>query len=185
METMSQTWSDNVLMYAIGVWALVVVLGVVLGVKEKITVFRNYNDLAIVFILGYIGPVALPYLIGSLVGLVIEIKPEYQKTTLYALMAAIEIPIIFWFIIRAYKDNNSVWKTALALVTKTTLAVLFLLNLWSFVSPAGETAAKRAKVRRSALAWLLMLTPLIYALVRDHEGFFDPGRALRKKGYQV
>lgn len=58
MDAGTHTWTEYVFnVYTLIGWLLIVVTGAVLGYKEKITVFRNYNDLGLVFLLG-IWPIA-------------------------------------------------------------------------------------------------------------------------------
>jgi len=49
-----------------------------------------------------------------------------------------------------------------------------------FISPSGKTAQEKRKSRASALAWLLLLTPLILGLVRDKKGIMNPESVLSR-----
>lgn len=150
-------------------WFILVILGVFAGWAEKITVFRNYDDLALVFFCG-----------GSLVAAFFFMLMFGGKdSSLFGIGAAMISLLVggglaIYSIIRTWKDNPSLIRFPLALITKLTLAGLFLINLIDLLSPSGKTQTQRAKSRASALAFLVILTPIIFRLVRDKEGTFAP-----------
>lgn len=148
-------------------WGLVVLVGIVLGFTEKVIIFRNYNDLGLVFLAGVsliIGPLMMVLTRGESLSIIIV------GLSLIALAGG----LLIYLIVRTFVDNRSIVLSILALVTKLTLSVLFLFNVVSLLSPSGKTQAQRAKSRGSALLWLIFLTPLIIRLVRDKEGVFCP-----------
>ena len=62
MESSVHAWPDWIFnVYTLIAWIIVVVLGVIMGIKEKIVVFRDYNDLGLVFLLGLV-PIVLMYI---------------------------------------------------------------------------------------------------------------------------
>jgi MFS-type transporter involved in bile tolerance (Atg22 family) len=179
MEPNAQAWTEYVFnIYTLIGLLLIVILGVVLGYKEKITVFRNYNDLGLVFLLGLWPIVASKF--GMLLGGLLKTQTQENVALVFTVLS--EIALALWIITRTYIDNDSVWKTALSLITKITLSFLFVFNVLEFITPSGKTSAKRAQARRSALTWLLILTPVVYALVRNKEGFFNPKSILERRG---
>lgn len=75
-----------------------------------------------------------------------------------------------------YVDNNChLFKTILSLFTKFPLAIIWVLNMLSVLSPGGRTAAERRRNRGSSLIILTILTPIMSALVVEREGsLFNP-----------
>jgi hypothetical protein len=63
METISGSWLT---LLVIG-WLAIVILGAVLGVKQRLTVFRNYNDLGLAFLIT-LSPLVLGYIFSFVTG---------------------------------------------------------------------------------------------------------------------
>lgn len=159
--------NDDYLGYVLMIWGGIVVLGVILGWNEKIVVFRNYNDLAIVFASGIC-------IYGAFLVAFGFASNSNSMATLSISLVVLSIGLVCYLIIRTFLDNRSILGTLLALVTKLTLSILFLFNLLSLLSPSGKTQAQRAKGRASALVWLIVITPVIHRLVREPAGIFCP-----------
>jgi hypothetical protein len=157
-------------------WLIVVIIGVVLGFKQKITVFRDYNDLGLVFLIG-LSPIVLTYLFSFVGG-------EQEKIAI-TFIILIEAVLFLWIVIRTFKDNPNVLGTLVALITKISLSVLFIINFLAFVSPQGKNYSERAKSRRNALAILLIVAPLVFGLVKNKKGIFNPEQALARRGVGV
>jgi len=153
--------------YAIIAFAGVILLGVVLGFKQTITVFRDYNDLAIVFFSGVL-------LFWTIV--ISSSKNSLSDMHLMlGVMLIASVALMIYLIFRTFVDNQySIWKTPIALITKLTLSTLFLFNLMSLLSPSGKTQSQRARNKANAVIWLMMLTPVIYGLVKNKTGIFMP-----------
>ena len=99
MEIDFQSWTGWIFnIYTLIAWIVIVVLGVILGIKKKITIFRDYNDLGLVFLMGLV-PIVLIYLF-SLVG-------ENQKHIGTIFIIAIETALFIWIIIRTLQDNRN------------------------------------------------------------------------------
>ena len=62
-----ETFSGSYLTLLLIGWLAIVVLGAILGVKQRITVFRNYNDLGLAFLVT-LSPVALFYIFSFVTG---------------------------------------------------------------------------------------------------------------------
>lgn len=135
----------------------IVVVGVILGLKSKITVFRNYSDLALCF--------GIPVLVLLELALAAGLGPKGNVPILVfvALAVCALLVMIIW---RTWSDNRNPVGFLIALVTKLPLAILFVLSVVDFVAPKG-TSVQRASARRRGFITLLLLTPLIYGLVRD------------------
>ena len=86
-----------------------------------------------------------------------------------------ELGVIATIIFRTFQDNN-IFGGVIALITKIPLSLLFVINALSFINPSGETPSAERKARRGAFTWLLFLTPITVALVRDKKGLFNPER---------
>lgn len=158
----SRDWSP--LFWGIAIaWLAIVVAGVIAGWNEKIVVFRNFDDLAMMFFMLVI-PLCLVW-IG-----------DYG-----AMLATLAFScLLVWVSIRTWKDQSprSIWAFCLALITKLSLGILFVNSLWSAISPGGKTQLARARTRASAIAMLALLSPIVLRLVRDHEGIWSPRHLL-------
>jgi len=169
METFPGSWLTLVL---IG-WLAIVVLGAILGVKQRLTVFRNYNDLGLAFLVT-LSPLVLGYIFSFVTG-------GMDKLAIYAIVG-VEALLLGWLVIRTFQDNNSLVLTLVAFVTKISLSFLFIINFLNFVAPRGETMARRASVRHIALTFLLVVTPMVFTLVKKPEGLFNPRRVMEYRG---
>jgi hypothetical protein len=177
MEATVQAWPDWIFnVYTLIAWIIAVVLGVIMGIKERIVIFRDYNDLGLVFLIGLV-PIVLMYLFA--------LTSEASKNVAFMFTAIAELIVFLWLVIRTFKDNSNPAYGILALVTKISLSVLFIINLLDFVTPAGKTSSKRASSRRKGFAFLLFLTPIVFTLVRNKTGIFNPERTLARRGIGV
>jgi hypothetical protein len=150
-------------------WLAIVIVGVVAGFSEKIVVFRNYNDLVLVFGIGLVWTIGLSalFMVGS------------RSAVIFACVLCVTGIFLALVVVgRTLVDNLSIWAFPLALITKLSLASVFLLNLTTFISPKGNTYADRARAHASAFGVLLLLTPIVYRLVRDKTGFLAPSDVL-------
>jgi hypothetical protein len=152
---------------------MVVLVGVVLGFGErrKIVIYSNYDDLFQTFLVPALATLSVLFLSGgfplALLG--------------YALL--IGCVAIFGLIVgRTFRSNEgSLWKAALAMITKFPLAFLWVLQIISLINPRGQTFLRRAQNRASALLILTLLTPIVAALVAEKTGLFSPRELMRGK----
>jgi hypothetical protein len=168
-EKMEGNWE-----YIAAAYLILVIVGVILGLSQKITVYRNFNDLTLCF-----ATILVPEVFIQISSF---FSTEFLQKFIVILMVVIEIGLILYIAYQTYIDNKDILSTAIAFFTKIPLAVLFILNLLEFVAPSGKTYKERMKNRKGALAWLLLLTPLIYSLVRDKEGVFNPFKYVKSRG---
>jgi hypothetical protein len=113
---------------------------------------------------------------------VFSLVKENQKHIGILFIIAIEAALVIWILIRTLQDNRNPIKTVIALISKLSLSVLFIINFLNFVAPEGKTMAKRASKRHIALAFFVVLAPLVFALVKNKEGLFNPQKSLRYRG---
>ena len=165
--------SKDVLGYVLMIWGFIVLLGVILGWNERIVVYRNYNDLAIVFASGVSTYCA--FLVGFSFA-----STSNSMAMLSVSLVVVSISLIIYLTVRTFLDNRSLLWTLVALVTKITLSILFLFNLLSLLSPSGKTQRERSRDRSSALFWLVVITPVVYRLVRQPVGVFCPKDVFNK-----
>lgn len=149
------------------VWLVAVLTGVVTGWRQGIVVFRNYDDLALVFFAG-------ASLLGAFYVIALSSGGGWVRPAVLGLLLLTAVVCSIVIAIRTWIDNRNPLWFAVALVTKVSLAAIFLIHLASLISPEGRTGAQRAKRRASALGWLVLITPVIVRLVRDHEGIWTP-----------
>lgn len=135
-------------------------IGILLGLQEKIVVYRNYDDLCIVFAAAVL---PLPFLL------------LYSITTnqiiIYAFIFT-ELALIFWIIYRSYMDNNgNIFSTFLSLYTKIPLSILFIFKLFSLL----EYFSKSEQKREGGFSFipLIILTPLILKLIKHKNGVIN------------
>jgi hypothetical protein len=180
MEEAPIAWADYVFITSLLLFLAVVVCGVVMGLKKKATIYRNYTDLFIVF-LASLAPVGFYYL-GMLAA-----SPEQKSAGQFVvyLFVAVEAGLLLWIFWRTLQDNGNFFLALLAFLTKVPLAVLFIFNLIAFIAPTGKTASDRASSRRVGLIVLMLVAPLVLALVREQEGLFNLKRTLARRGIGV
>lgn len=148
---------------AIAVALAITITGSILGLKERVVIFRNYDDLGLVFL------VVAPLCIG------------FITQILWILIPAIVsgVGLCVWLTWRTWQDNGSAWKVLVALPTKLVLSVLFIAFVWELLSPSGKTQLARAKQRGTAAAILAVITPVIYRLVKEKVGVLVPRDVLK------
>lgn len=146
------------LLYIYGVWC---------GAKEKLVVYRNYNDIMLVGLL-----VIIPIIAISVIYNTSEAK-QFHGTVLYV---ALTLEALFILIItgRTWNDNSGILSTALAIYVKLPTGILFFFHLYNIFS--GD---KRSS-RRSSAFWTLMMLPLLYALVKDKKTGFIPKSGMKR-----
>jgi hypothetical protein len=137
---------------------MICIIGCTLGVKEKIVIFRNYDDLGLVFL------AVVPLFIGFITAIGWILIPSVLASA----------TICLWLLVRTWQDNGSVWKVMIALPTKLALSILFIAFVWDLLAPSGRTQGARAKQRGIAAAVLTVLTPILYYLVKDKTGVLAP-----------
>lgn len=169
--TQQQKDSDRdgaILAAVLACWFVIVCTGCVAGWGERIVVFRNYDDLALVFFVGF------SICVGLLLSFHLGNFGKWVSYTIIGISVAISVGLVLTTIIRTWSDNPSWWKFALALITKISLAALFLFYLVQLISPGGKSQAQRGRNRASALGMLILLAPVVYSLVRDKTGIWAP-----------
>jgi len=154
--------------YALFAILITAILGIILGLTKTITVFRDFNDLGLVFLF-----VCAPFFFVPLAGF---FNAQQLKKILVYLLLAIEAGIFIFIIIRTFQDNHNPIFWLFALITKIPLSLIFILNVLTLINPSGKTGAKRSSSRAGSLTGLLFLMPLVMGLVRERKGFFNPER---------
>lgn len=154
--------------FLLAVACIVVIYGIVQGWGDdrKIVVFKDYDDLGLTFLVPASG-IAVIY-VFSFFGA----SESIGKYLAWAVM----LWVLSKLAVNTYALNdNDLKKTALALVTKLPLAIVWVLNLIQVINPSGKTAAQRSSSRGSALVMLAIMTPIIGKLVVDRSGsYFNP-----------
>jgi hypothetical protein len=132
-----------------------IVVGIFLGLSGRAVVFRDYDDLALVFACG----------VCTIVGLCIS---DARFISLSLLLLGLGLALAT--IARTGRDNGFLL-LPIILVTKIALSVLWIFYVIQAVNPGGKTTLERSRQRGAALLVLAILTPLVARLVRNHEGF--------------
>lgn len=164
----SEAKHNNSLGLIIVTWLLTVVAGCFAGWKKKIVVFRDYNDLALVFF------AALVLVIGFILMAGFADGSQSSGIAIVATTACAFLALCGIVVVRTWQDNRSLWAVPLALITKLSLAGLFLVSLAELISPGGKTLLERSRRRSFALGALVLLAPIVHGLVRDKKGIWAP-----------
>lgn len=137
-----------VLLYALGIW---------LGAKGKVVVYRNYYDVMLVAGL-YLLPVLMTpaFILLSGKGDVNELNGG-----LFIVLLVLEGLLLLFILVRTVLDNLNPLKALLALYVKIPTALFFSFNLYeSFTAKSGRS-------RRKSIFWTVFMVPVIHALVQD------------------
>lgn len=137
-------------------WLIVVSMGIGLGLRERVVVFRDAADY------GWVLAVAA-FMLGALVF-------SNSRLLLLVCLGGAGVALL-GLSLRTAVDNPSPWRFAIALVTKLTLSILLIGALKDALNPAGESAQKREHKRQSGILWLVVLVPLVWRLTRDKPSF--------------
>lgn len=137
------------------------IFGIILGLKNKIVVFRNYDDLWIVF-LSIIIPFVFFFVYAALPSRIVIISG-----------CITEILLLVNILYRTFEDNDrNILKTILALYTKLPLSFLFIFQFVSYLENISKPAYKRSNGLVNIIS-ILCLTPLILKLVKNKKGLFN------------
>lgn len=145
-----------ILTYFLGIW---------MGTTERLVIYRNYYDVLVVGLL-YVIPITAFSFAALLGG---DDTREGVGAAVVALALGLEAVVFVIILARAWRDNPNPLKALLALYVKIPTAVLFLNALF------GAFDRRKAKDRRRSVLWLILMTPLIHALVRDKKTGRLPG----------
>lgn len=146
-----------VLLYALGIW---------LGAKGKVVVYRNYYDVMLVAGL-YLLPVLMTPAFILLSG-----KGEVSELNggLFIVLLVLEGLLLLFILARTVMDNLNPLKAVLALYVKIPTALFFSFNLYeSFTAKSGRS-------RRKSIFWTVFMVPVIHALVQDKKAGKLPTR---------
>lgn len=173
-DSSSDTGVQVLVTFLVVAWIAIVATGGVAGWRQSIVVFRNFDDLAMVFFLG-LDAIAAFYLVAGL-------GSDYKW--LVGALLILALGAFLWLFMtlvrRTWTDNPSAGWFLIALVTKLSLAILFLLNLVELVTPSGKTQVQRSRNRAAAIGVLMIITPIVYRLVRDKQGIWAPRDLLNR-----
>lgn len=151
---------------------LIVIYGIVKGWGDNrsIIIFKNYDDLGLTFLVP--ASFILLVYISSAIGL---------HTIIGIFVASVVSLWIFSMLIKNTFEDNSreLSKTVLALITKMSLSVVWVLSLVQVLNPSGE-GGRRTRNRGKALVILTLLTPIIGMVVVEKSGsHFNPRNWIR------
>ena len=128
--------------YALIAFGLVVLTGIILGAAKKITVYRDFAD-ATTVVTSMAGPVAVVLLAGFF-----NLKqgtPAYVAGKWIGLV--VEVFLVLSTAVGTWRDNRSIWKAPLALLTKYSVAALLTLGFIFYLS--GGAARKKGESEES------------------------------------
>lgn len=107
------------------------------GEKRSVVVFRDYNDLGLTFL--------VPASALLIIVLFLSFGGNPQFGMILAMIVAL---VLFGMLVKnSYEDNDgSVIYTIMAIMTKMSLGILWLLSFFTMLNPSGKTAKKEEKV---------------------------------------
>ncbi|TDP26789.1 hypothetical protein DEU29_1443 [Idiomarina aquatica] len=145
---------------------LIYALGVYLGNKGSIVVYRNFNDLMIVGLLVII-PVGLISLLAFISG---DNSANQESSSQLFLVGLVLVGLVMLLILyRTFRDNPNPLKMLLALYVKLPTGILFFFHLSNIFM--GKSRTKR----RESIFWTIIMVPLLYGLVHDKSKGKLPG----------
>ena len=127
------------LVYALGLW---------LGTKGKVVVYRNYYDVILVA-----GLYILPVLMTPAFILLGGGKEAVNELTagLFIVLLVLEGLLLLFILVRSVRDNLNPLKALLALYVKIPTALFFSFNLLE------SFTAKTGRARRKSIFWTLFM----------------------------
>lgn len=134
----------------------ILLIGIILSFTNKIIVYRDFADLAKVFMLVLV-PTGLFILLGN----------KIESSILRNILIVIEGILLIWIFVSTFIDNKNIFKTLLAFFTKIPMRVIFAIYLVNLISPGGKTIVHRRQSRGISGIVMLFLAPILYGLVRN------------------
>lgn len=162
--------NEELLKYSVGALGFLVFIGTLLGVKKKIKVYTNANDVFTTFFT-IVFPVA-GFFFAAYTGMHTSRATFIVCKWIVYTTEAIVVASVFW---HTWRANRSVWKTVPALITKYTLSALLLINLFILFTgtskskdkyAAGEAPLIDGSVIRGLMA-VGFFAGIIYSLIDD------------------
>jgi len=154
-------------LYVLGVVGAVWVLGVVLGMRKVIIVYRDFNDLGLVGL-----TVALPAAaFFTCLSLGVQ-RFDFLVTPFLYFEAGMGLIIL----VRTFIDNKNPVATLLAFIVKIPIGILLAINVVDFFT------SKTRSQRRLDLFFVLLLSGIAIALVANKRGFLASSTVLRRHG---
>lgn len=167
-----QSVQTNMPLIVLGTVFGLVLLSVILAFAKKAVLYANFNDLA-----WSIGMFAIPAVV-MMVGAAFMQTPETGEPEMPVALLSVGGGLFLLLFVKTaittYRSNNgSILLTPILMVGKMALSFLFIFYLyWSL---ASKTRSERGK----AVFVLVILTPIMLALVREHKGVYAISRSGR------
>jgi hypothetical protein len=136
-------------------------VGIFLGISGRAVVFRNYDDLALVF--------------ACFVALLVTAMCQKEMFIL-AVGGVLSLWLASMILVRTWRDNGLLF-LPIMLLTKISLSMFWILYVMEAINPKGNSMLERSRNRGTALVFLAILTPVIARLVKNHEGFLTRSHA--------
>lgn len=137
---------------------LIYAVGVYMGSKGSIVVYRNFFDVMIVGLLYMIPLVGVGFI--ALIDSDAEGSSEFVSG-LFVLLAVLELAVLIFVLVRTWFDNRNPLKMLLALFVKLPTGIFFFSHFYNMFT------AKNRHSRRKSAFWFIFMMPLFYALVHD------------------
>jgi hypothetical protein len=157
-ETSWKAWLPEVVRENFGqsvfiLWGLIVLAAFFLSLSGRATIYRDLGDV------GFTSIVLALFAIGVFYGQTELLGPT--ALILSACGAGVVVLLTF-------RDNHNPLYAIIASITKLSLSALFVLLAIGALFPGGNTNADQRADRAKSLTLLAILSPLIYALIRDN-----------------
>lgn len=161
---------ENVLV----IYSVIIVIGVFLGYGEnrKITIFRNYDDVGLTFLIpaSYIlFTYGLNFLAASLDIQIGEVITSYVGISIASILGLVLFKNTF------LDNQKNIFKTVISFATKLPLGILWVLSFVEILNPSGKNQLERSKNRGTAMVVITILSLIMPKLVVENSGnLFNP-----------
>ena len=161
---------DNTRLYG-SILLAIVIVGTIAGAMRKTVIFMDFDDLGYSF-----GVLAVP--VAML--FVLNFIPVFEELKIILLT----VPSLILIFLAAQKSWQGGVRLMMpiALITKITWGVLFILAILNILSPSGKNAKQRRQNRALAMFFAMVATPIIARLVVNKEGRIFSPDLIRKRG---
>ena len=152
--------ANNYLVITIcSVIAVFFIIGLILGITNKIVVFNEYRDVVLSF-----GGVVFSFLFIASAP-----KEKNDLEGFYILFGLVESILLLFIFRYTLKSNDNIFKTLYAFLIKIPLSLIFMIMIMGIGGKADATEEKKSSDRNRKLIEFGLFAALILGLIRNHK----------------